>query len=703
MASAGGYQRAISAGRSGLPLVVLLAEALLFHRRVLFSGAWTIPWDLRDYHQPLAEFMARCLRNGEIPLWDPFTYCGMPFYANVQTQFAYPPAWLTILLSNLTGGARLLDFLEWQIALHVFLGGALAYWLLRRLDLGRASSTFGATVFQLGGYFASQIQHLGAVNAAAWLPLAWLAVLELGRRLRPRWLAVLAFALAMSLGAGFPAVTIVVFATSFFWAGVLVLLGRTSPGLLLWTAAGSVWAVLLCAVQWLPAMEMARLSTAYLRGQFAGMGGGVPLIGLLSLVIPGHNDIFDLSKFKLEWNPTFLYLYCGMAGLGLAVFGLALSRSRYRAPLALLTLLSALWMLGESTPVARTVFSLLPTTLKSPLYAEFAMVAFQLGMAGLAALGAERALAGRPAWLWAVLVVLAAADLTLAGSNRMMNTFRVADDPASSPVQFEGSTETLERVRALVNQSVPPARLENYRDSMRWANSAPMTGIPTASGNDPLAPARILQVRRLFAQGQPWLRYWELANLDSRVPDLLNVRYLISWAPSEKAVNEHPKWVRVADLPGHQVYENKTVLPRFFLVGRVYAAGSLQEALERMGSPAFDPRREAVVEGADPAGLGAEPSGQVRVLTYELRRIVLEVNEPASSFLVTSETHYPGWRAWIDGRPAALWLTNAAFRGLFVPAGLHRIEMRFQPSLIWYGLALTLIALGLLATALGRR
>jgi len=698
MASPGNHPGPLKAWRFA-PAAVLLAEALLFHRRVLFSSAWTIPWDLRDYHLPLAEFMVGCLRSGELPLWDPYTYCGMPFYANLQTQFAYPPAWMGLLASNLAGGGRLLEFLEWQIALHVFLAGLLAYGLLRRLGLGRGSALFGATVFELGGYFASQAQHLGAMCAAAWLPLAWRAVLDLSQSFRWRRLAALALALAMSLAAGFPAVTIVAFVTSFLLAGALAAFRRGAPQGLLWTAAASLWALPLSAVQLLPALELAGLSTAYSRGEYAGTGGGVPLVGLTSLIVPAHNHIFDLSKYRLEWNPTFLYLYCGLAGLALALVGLLASRSRYRGPLALLTLLAGLWMLGENTLVGRALFTLLPTAVKSPLYAEFAMPAFQLGLAALAALGAQRLIGTRSRWLSAGLVAVTAADLIAAGAGRTMNTFPAAEDPAVSLRQFEGSAETLQRMRTLVGRSLPPARLESYRDSMRWANSAPMIGIPSASGNDPLAPARILDLRRLFGQGQPWLRYWELADLNSPLPDLLNVRYLVTWAPSSEPALEHAKWRRVADLPGHQVYENRSALPRFYLVGRVRPVRSKQEALARLASPEFDPRREAVVEGEAPPGLAGDFSGSVRVLAYAPRRVVLETEASAPAFLVTSESYYPGWRARLDGRPARLRLTNVAFRGLETPAGRHRIEMRFQPVLFWCGLALSVLAAAGLAAA----
>jgi uncharacterized membrane protein YfhO len=74
--------------------------------------------------------------------------------------------------------------------------------------------------------------------------------------------------------------------------------------------------------------------------------------------------------------------------------------------------------------------------------------------------------------------------------------------------------------------------------------------------------------------------------------------------------------------------------------------------------------------------------------------IVLETDSPAPAFLVTSENHYPGWKAEVDGKPQALYYTNVAFRGLPVPEGRHTIEMRFQPPILVYSAAVSLFAWG---------
>ena len=63
----------------------------------------------------------------------------------------------------------------------------------------------------------------------------------------------------------------------------------------------------------------------------------------------------------------------------------------------------------------------------------------------------------------------------------------------------------------------------------------------------------------------------------------------------------------------------------------------------------------------------------------------------------------PGWRAFVDGEEEPLSLTNVAFRGMQVPTGRHRIEMRFEPRILWHGAVISLVAWVMLVGVLSLR
>ena len=695
--------------RKAWPLLILLAEVLAFFRRVLFYGHYAIPWDFRAYHLSQAWFIARSLARGELPLWDPYTYCGMPFYANLTAQLFYPPALAAILFSNWTGGGHLLYWLELQMAAHVFLAGAFTYWLLRRLEVGRAAAVIGATVYQLGAYTASQAEHLGAIDAAAWLPLAWLSVIALGERFRWRWLSGLAGALAMSVLAGFPATTAVVFISCLLLAAILAVLRRASPLVLVDTAVAAVWAVLLAAIQFFPTLQLSRLSVAQYRSQYLKTGGGMPLQALVSLVLPNHYGLFQFAggTWKHPWEVTFLYTYCGIPALLCAALAVAYRRNRYAAPAAWLTLCAALWMLGDSTPVGKAIFISLPDALKNSLYAEFALCAFTLGLALLAGMGAELVLARRAHWLQAGAVAIVAADLIAVSSGRPFNTVDQRIDPGIGYDHYAGVSQIPGALRQLANQSVPPWRMDSINGYPDLITHGPLFEFPSANGNDPFALVRMMQVRLLFCEGALWGRFYEVSDPNNQAFQLMSVRYVLSAHELPRRAGMEGLLRKIGELPGTQIYENPMVLPRFHLVNGLWHAADMQQALALIRKGGFDANAEAVVEGPIPNtllhGPATVPAGAVRVLSYTAREFTVETDAPLPAFLVTSEAAYLGWHAWIDNHPQTLVLTNVAFRGVPVPAGKHLVKMRFDPGILWWSAGVTLAAaIGLvLACAFG--
>ena len=150
-----------------MPFLLLFLEALLFSRYLLIDSNNVIPWDFRFWHLPHAVFVARALHDHEFPLWNPYIYCGMPFAANVQTALFYPLRMLAVLAGTMLGEDRMIYCLEADWIVSMFLGGVFAYLLARHLKLGRSPALLVASTYQLGAFFASQAEHLGAIEIAA--------------------------------------------------------------------------------------------------------------------------------------------------------------------------------------------------------------------------------------------------------------------------------------------------------------------------------------------------------------------------------------------------------------------------------------------------------------------------------------------------------------------------------------------------------
>ena len=665
--------------RRTAPYLLLAALAVLFFRQVLFAD-YDLPWDLRGFHLPHIHLYADALKQGSLPLWDPYTYCGRPFQANIQTEVFYPTVALIAWLGSLFGHRPLLYLIEMNVVLHVFLAGAFAYALGRALRLSVPAALFMATVYELGGFFAAHSEHMGAVSVAAWLPLAFLCVVKLAARPRLRETLLLAAALAMATLAGLTPLTAIVFAAAAALALLLFLLERRRPRFLYCVAAGMGAAVVLAVVQLAPTVQLTQLSIARYRTEWLGSGGGAPLQALVTLLLPNHYHVFDLARYKLPYDLTFTYLYSGLLGLAFAVVALGRLRARLNLAFALLLVGAGFAMLGDSTPAGRWTYSLLPRRIQMSLHPEYTIPAFLLCLAVLAGLGLERTIRSRRL-RWAA-VAFCAADLILVSSGRPMNACSRITDPGIRRDSFEGYPVTAERARALIRRTVPAGRTDCINNTMNWAMAAPTLQLPSANGNDPLALARLIEARLAFCKGERWGAYYEVDNLRSPMLDAMNVRYIVT----RPKLGEGTPLVLREDLPGYNIYENPAALPRFWLVGRVRNASSEDEAARLVRSPAFRPREEAIVEGAPPSPAGPA-IGSVRILRYGLKDLAVETDSPVPAYLASSEVNYPGWKAEIDGRPAQLYYTNVAFRGLPVPAGRHVVTMRFAPALLlWAGL-----------------
>jgi uncharacterized membrane protein YfhO len=58
-----------------------------------------------------------------------------------------------------------------------------------------------------------------------------------------------------------------------------------------------------------------------------------------------------------------------------------------------------------------------------------------------------------------------------------------------------------------------------------------------------------------------------------------------------------------------------------------------------------------------------------------------------------SEPYFPERRAWLDGSEVPVQRTDLAFSGVFVPAGSHRVELRYIPTSFEWGLAVSVVTL----------
>jgi hypothetical protein len=175
---------------------------------------------------------------------------------------------------------------------------------------------------------------------------------------------------------------------------------------------------------------------------------------------------------------------------------------------------------------------------------------------------------------------------------------------------------------------------------------------------------------------------------------------------------ERPGWRRLCAAPGATIYENAAALPRAWLVRRVMPVAEADAlAAVRSGrlpdGTAFDARRVALVEDGGEADHGPlDPQAQVELEDRGPNGLGAVTRSRTPAFLVLGEAAYPGWRATVDGKAAAIVRADHVLRGLPLTAGEHRVELEYRPRSFFVGLAVSaavLLALVLLGRAAPRR
>lgn len=101
----------------------------------------------------------------------------------------------------------------------------------------------------------------------------------------------------------------------------------------------------------------------------------------------------------------------------------------------------------------------------------------------------------------------------------------------------------------------------------------------------------------------------------------------------------------------------------------------------------IDERFKPVLNGFTPA---KDSASRVKLTKYGLNELDYVSSNSKPGFAVFSDIYYPaGWNVYIDGKKDEIIRVNYLLRGVKIPAGEHKIEMKFEPRSYYLGNAIT--------------
>jgi hypothetical protein len=264
--------------------------------------------------------------------------------------------------------------------------------------------------------------------------------------------------------------------------------------------------------------------------------------------------------------------------------------------------------------------------------------------------------------------------------------------------------------------SVPGRALYPDTPAISWIQAQPGLGRTTMPGHvgvlyglfeshgyDGLTPRRIAELVGSVGTGTALVRGYAqnplavvgseavspAAVLASPVVDLLGVRHVM--LPPGAA----PLWPHLTlgyDGRDARVFINDRALPRAFMVFRARCADD-RTAPRLIREHAVDLRQEVVLaDCTSPPYVGPLTPASAEIRAYGATRVRVATASSAPAYLVLTDTWFPGWRVRVDGRDAALWRADHAFRAVEVPAGRHEVEFRYEPRSLRIGLMISALS-----------
>lgn len=716
-------------GRFGLLLALLVFASF---PQVVLGLQTFVARDYGFFAYPLAHFQKDCFWHGEIPFWNPYNNCGIPFLAQWNTMPLYPPA-LIYLLFPLTWS------LSFFCLLHLWFGGLGMYFLARKWTGNNFSGAFAGTAFCFSGMTLNLLIWPSHTATWSWMPWVVLAV-ENAWREGGRKIFIGAICGAFQMLAGGPEIIF------FTWLVLLVLwiqqfANNEFPRKAFWRFPFIILLVTaMCAAQLLPFLDLAAHSQR--QAGYADLRWSMPGRGWVNFLLPmafgrigGEGIFFQDGQY---WTTSY---YLGIGTLWLGLLAVWKGRDRRVYLLAALAAVAVIFALGGNTPLfpaLRKVFPqfgfitypvkyLLLVTFIAPLLAAFALTRIQqqnipkqviiVGVALLVILGVVLVWVCRSQLSSAevhtvlfngisrvVFFILTGAVLFILAKKWKLNISKVA--PMILIIVAWLDVLTHEPTQ---NPTVSPNvyQLNLAREKLAM-NPQPDLGGSRAM----VSPKAFIDFIHLALRDPAnnflakRLGYCANGNLLDSVPkvdgffsltprvnnDLISLIY--------GATNDFPRlndFLGVSQMTApDQIYNwqsRKTFLP-LVTVGQKPVFLDDGDTFRALTESNFDGSKIVFLPPEAGPFVTIANQTEARVLNskFGIQTVELEAEAATPSLVVISQTFYHDWHALVDGQGVPLLRANYGFQAVQIPQGKHHIQLYYKDRAFEIGAISSIVA-----------
>jgi hypothetical protein len=727
--------------------LLLCAFILAAFPGVILGDETFVARDFGLFSYPVALFQKNCFWQGELPLWNPYHNCGIPFLAQFNTLSLYPLSLFYLLLP-----------LSWSLGvfslLHLFIAGMGMYVLAREWTGRNFSACLAGVAFAFNGLSLNLLMWPSHIATYAWMPwVVW--GIGLGLRHGGRMLLWGILFGSLQMLAGGPETILL----TWMMAGALALVSLGTEGVKIAVITIRFFGMATmvagaCAIQLLPFLHL--VANCQRDASYSTADWATPASGWANLFVPLFGCFLTRKGIYFQdlqyWTSSY---FVGIAVLAMAAVAVWRVRSKKVGALAGMVILGLLLAAGKNCflwPTLKSIFPFL-AVMAHPVKFVF-LVVFAVPL--LAAMGVDELLQHiRPegqkrvnklitavgvifaitillliAWarafpkdmeVWAVtlnngLVRMAILLVSLALITAWRQTLGLKKRITLGVILL---AVTWLDIRSHVPQQNPTARRFVFTPGVVSLNPLPVLGKSRAFVR-PDATKKMLEGTSGNV-GNDFLLYRQGLFLDSNqideIPTLWGFYSLYLRSDSEiQSVLTLPREqeptglldfmgvCQATDAKDVFAFNPRTNFMPMFTVGQCPVFLETTNILMAMAGTDFQPRQFVYLEPEDKNIVTVSTNTEARIASephISPQRIELEVEAKQTSLVVASQTYDPAWQVVVNGKITTLLRANHGFTAFQIPAGSSHVTLQYVDKWLVRGAWISGVTILVAGTGLG--
>jgi len=653
-------------------------------------------------------------KNGQIPLWNPYSFSGTAHAANYQSAVFSPVNLLFFVFPFLSAWSLM-------VLLQPLVAAVGMYLFLRRFGRSQVGAVIASIAFMFCNFMTTWMAYGTLGWAIAFLPWALWATVVRAR-------ALLAISIAFSFLSGHFQISLYVLATIF--AFILYL-----------RKFNLLWYVLLGLLLASPQLFLG--FDAYLSSTRSSGIGKIEVIPWQYLITIFAPDFFGNSVTRNDWFGHYAEWgsFVGVVPLLLGILALIKRSKDGRSFFIFLSIFSIL--LAFASPINDLIYALKLPVLSTSASSRI-IVLFSLALSVLAAFGFDDWKSRKKSFVWFViwgcvgLIVLWV--FLLAGQAFPVDKLAIARRNSILPTAIAIVSllfMLLGKVRKKFMREIVIVTLlilvvfDSLRFVIKWMpvgareymypevesmtflkthigydrvfgnignEAAGVFKLPIIEGYDAMYQGRYAEFINAAETGiaahggRSVVQFGKHGKFKTDVLKLLGVRYIYhrlsdgrnSWAFPFWEYQESGDMKIIFNDQKYQVFEFLKAYPRAFLASS-YRVADDQNILGMLFDEDFDSRETLVLEEV-PA---LEPSlgeGIAEITSYTPTSVTIQTKSDVAKLLFLSDVFDPGWHVRVDGKSAKIYRADYDFRAVALEAGKHTVQFYYFPRKLFFGL-----------------